>query len=150
MAVPIIIDFETRSLVDLTKTTADRYAEDPSTEVLCLALKAGDEMVGWWAPEWVAERVDLPNYITKGAIGAAIHAFPTVEAHNAGFEMALWHHIMVKRHGFSEIPLKKWRCSAAKAAMHGLPRSLAGAADALNLDTKKDMDGHKLMMKITR
>jgi len=73
-----------------------------------------------------------------------------VEAHNAEFERAMWYHIMHLRCGFYEIPISKWRCSAAKAASYSLPRSLEGAGQALGLDITKDAEGHRLMLKMCK
>jgi len=154
MAICLEMDFETRSLVDLTKTTTDRYAEDPSTEVLCLAIKREGEPTKWWVPPTVREKLDhgsdIPNEIFSAFLAEMVLEADIIEAHNAGFETALWHHVMVKRHGFPEIPADKWRCSAAKAAMHSLPRSLAGAADALKLEVHKSKEGKALMMSMCR
>jgi DNA polymerase len=73
-----------------------------------------------------------------------------LEAHNAGFEFAIWHNIMVPRYGWPEVDLRRWYCSAAKAASYGLPRSLDGATSALGLSQVKDKAGHRLMMKLCK
>ena len=39
------IDFETRSTIDLTDRGLDIYANDPSTEVLCIAFGTTPETV---------------------------------------------------------------------------------------------------------
>ena len=155
----ITLDFETRSFVDLTKTTQARYAEDPSTEVLCLSLKVGGTPTWWWAPAWVSEAVrgnksDPAFYgqeIDLTRLEEIVFA-PSTEnhAHNAGFERAIWREIMHKRFDLPDIPLEHWRCTAAKAAMHALPRSLDKAGAALSLPIKKDKVGHALMMKMCK
>ena len=50
-----VIDFETRSLVDLKKQGVSVYARHPSTEVLCL----GYQVIGDGSPEEVWERGDI-------------------------------------------------------------------------------------------
>ena len=51
----LTIDFETRSACDLRKSGAYRYAQDPSTDVMCLAFKPDDEPTRLWIPEWAQE-----------------------------------------------------------------------------------------------
>lgn len=41
----------------------------------------------------------------------------------------------------------KWRCTAAKAAAHALPRNLEGACLAMRLPIQKDMEGRRLILK---
>jgi DNA polymerase bacteriophage-type len=71
-------------------------------------------------------------------------------AHYSMFENYIWHHILVKRYGWPKIPLKQWRCTAALAGSHALPRSLENAALALNLTHKKDMEGKRTMLKMCK
>ena len=53
------------------------------------------------------------------------------------------------RYGFEDIPLERWRCTAARAAAMGLPRSLARACDAAGLEGK-DAAGYRIMMKMSK
>jgi len=48
------------------------------------------------------------------------------------------------------IPISRWRCTAAKAAMCSLPRKLEMSAKVLDLPTQKDMRGHKLIKKYSK
>lgn len=73
-----------------------------------------------------------------------------VEAHNAAFERAIWMNVAVPRHGWPAVGPDQWRCSAAKAAAHALPRSLDDAIDTLYLDVRKDMEGSALMKKLVK
>jgi DNA polymerase len=87
------------------------------------------------------ELIDLLEWVDSGQL---------VEAHNAAFERAIWTNIGVPRHGWSRVEPHQWRCSAAKAAAHALPRSLDDAIEALFLDVKKDMEGSALMKKLVK
>lgn len=156
----VTIDFETRSLVQFVKgktaqTSQDRYAEDPSTEVLFLAVKCGKQRTRWWAPSWVTEafsdNILFPDRINEERL-TELASNPDIvfEAHNAPFEIAIWDHIMHRRLGLPNIPVERWRCSAAKAATHGLPRGLAGATEAMGLPIQKDQGGHALMMQMCK
>jgi DNA polymerase len=57
---------------------------------------------------------------------------------------------MVPVYGFPPVALSQWRCSAAKAAAHSLPRALEEAVPALHLSIEKDMDGSKVMKKLAK
>ena len=137
----LTIDFETRSKCDLKKAGAFKYASDPSTEILCLAYKFND-----------GETLLSPTngYLHDEVLKDHVNSADIVEAHNAQFEMCIWSEILVKRYGWEEIPLEKWRCSAAKAAALALPRSLDGLGKALQLPIQKDMKGHRNMLKMSK
>jgi DNA polymerase len=80
-----------------------------------------------------------------------IRAGGLVEAHNVWFEFCIWRNTLLPRQeGWPDIPLDQWRCSAAKAATHALPRGLDKAAAALRIRHQKDVEGSKLMKKMTK
>lgn len=147
------IDFETRSAAKICTTGSWRYACDPTTEVLCLAFRLPfwpDGDVALWHPafpqfEWPEEGddrlADLFFWILDGGL---------VEAHNAFFERGIWNNIMIPRYGWIDVPAESWRCSAAKAASHALPRSLEDAGLALGLDVRKDTVGKKLLLRLCK
>lgn len=152
-------DFETRSRVDLKKCGAYVYAQDPSTDVLCSAVMVDNNRPRIWVNEeafpWIARgmstlRSQLPLMDTRDMINLLLEA-ERIEAHNAGsFERLIHHYVGEQRYGWPAIPLEKWRCSAAKCAMHALPRPLGEAARVLGLGAQKDMDGYSLMMKFCK
>ena len=126
----LTIDFETRSCADLKKFGAARYAQDPSTEVICLALKwQGQEPVLWYSPNFRSGVQSVSDETVKRMVDEA----EVLEAHNAQFEFFVWKYVM-PRYGFSMFDAGKLRCSLAKAAMYGLPRSLEQACEALAAD----------------
>ncbi len=136
----ITFDVETYSEIDL-KYGPWRYAEHPSTKILCMAWQVDDYLVQLWLPGeplpmWV--RAELWRY---GEI---------VEAHNAEFERAIWRKIMVPQFGAPDIPDEYWQCSAAKAAAHVLPRSLELACKVMRTDAQKDMAGKRTMKRLTK
>lgn len=140
------IDFETRSLCDLRKRGTAVYARDPSTSVLCMAWGLDDAPVQLWHPA-VGE---LEARSAPAALFAAIEAGALVEAHNVFFERNVWEHVCRGRYGWPAVPAAQWRCSLAKAATFALPKRLEHAAAALGLRNRKDAEGHKLMMRMTR
>ena len=149
----LTIDFETRSPVDLKKCGVYKYAEHPWTDVMCLCVKEDDEPVQTWIPQYVRfifGNESLPGQITTGELEALVSKADTIEAHNVEFERAIWNSVMVNKYGFRPLPEHKLRCSAAKAAVVGLPRALGKACKAMNLAQQKDDEGSKVMMKLTK
>jgi DNA polymerase len=136
------MDFETRSKLDVKKVGAFRYAEDASTEILCLAYRLPGKPVRIWHP-WgnAAPPADLLDWVSAGNL---------VEAHNAEFEYAIWNYVAVRRFGWPRINPEQLRCSAAKAAALALPRSLEGLGEALELPVKKNLDGRRHMLKMSK
>jgi DNA polymerase bacteriophage-type len=144
------IDFETRSVLDVTKVGAWIYSRHASTEVLCLAYK----LPGWKRPKlWHMAHPDigieaspLPKelfqWIRRGGL---------VEAHNAEFEMCIWQNVCLAM-GWPAIAPAQWRCSAAKASAVALPRALNDLCVALGLppDLQKDKRGKDLLRKYSR
>ena len=149
------IDFESRSACNLRKCGAWRYSQDPTTEVLCLGFRLPywePGRTGLWHPvacggaveEGAADLRDLDEllqWIESGAL---------VEAHNAWFEYCLWTNVMQPRFEWPAIPSASWRCSAALAAAHALPRGLDKALAALGLPIAKDPAGAKLLKKTAK
>jgi DNA polymerase bacteriophage-type len=147
------VDFESRSACNLKKSGAYKYSEHPTTDILCLAFRLPNWKKGktaLWHPAFphlgmkesgIDPLVELFNWIITGEL---------VEAHNAMFERALWRNIAVPRLGWPAIAGDQWRCSAAKAAAHALPRGLDDAAGALGLSIRKNAVGSKVMMKMNK
>lgn len=135
MTDPLLLDFETRSHADLRKVGAYRYAEDPSTEATMASWAVGRGPVMQWRPggdtSWLAMARDPHG--------------PPIVAHNAEFERE------VLRCVFGvDVPPERFRCTAARAARHSLPRSLDGACRALHLAAQKDPRGKRLVQKFAR
>lgn len=154
----IHLDFETRSLIDVTEVGPWKYSTDPSTSVLCLCFTIDDEKV------LTITKDDFDNYFYD-FIGDGGFTTPNIEqakalaldktnifkAHNSMFEFCMWNNVLHKRLGFPNMwDLKRWDCTAAKAASHALPRSLAKCAKALHLSEEKDESGKKTMLQLSR
>jgi len=163
----ITIDMETRSRVELKASGSHVYACDPSTQVFCVAVKEGGGQTRIWVAdyfldimntwlhstsvktqlqkEWASFQRDY--VISEEEAQRILSEADTVEAHNANFEMDIYAGVLKT---WPRIPLRKWRCSAAKAAAAALPRSLAGAGNALGLIQRKDKQGYFNMMKLCK
>lgn len=134
------LDFETRSVADLRKVGAYVYSQHPSTEVLLACWALDDEPIQTWY-----RGTAVPEALT------AALADPTVEvcAHNAGYERLMIANVLPATHWPSP-DLRRWDCTAARAARQALPRSLQGAGEALGLTLQKDKEGHALMMRMCK
>lgn len=135
------IDFETRSVVDLRRAGVYRYAEHPSTDVLCMAYAFDEE-----EPEiWVPGRAPMPY-----RVGEHVGLGGEVRAWNAQFERVIWNGILVRRHGAPVLRIEQVHDTAAEARAMGFPGSLGMTARILNLDTTKDEEGRRLMLQMSR
>ncbi len=136
------IDFETRSKCNLKLYGAFRYAQDPSTSVLCLAYQLPDmHSPTIWHP-WLSEApIDLWEWVVSGG---------RVESHNAEFEFCIWNYVCVKLYSWPRLSYTQLVCSAAKAAALSLPRKLDQLGPALDLPVVKDKEGHRLMLKMSK
>ena len=131
------IDFETYSEGPIQTLGASGYASHSTTEVLCLAIKITGGQATLWLPG-SAMPAELKDIVYDGG---------ELHAHNAYFERMIWKHVMVVQHGWPEVKLSQWHCTAARCAALALPRGLDKAATALGLTEKKDKVGHRLMLK---
>lgn len=143
--VKVHLDFESRSRVDIWSTGAYVYSRDPSTEIMCLAYAVGDgpvKIIPWSAIQ-MYPLID-PFEELRSLAENKEHLF---YAHNALFEQLIWRHKLTQ-YGLPNLPINRWRCTAAKALTHGLPKSLADAAFALGCTQKKDLLGRSVMLKV--
>lgn len=159
----ITLDFETRSVVDLPKMGAQRYAYDPSTQALCLRWMFDDDVdnVGLWhrahpiidpktgeptGKNWT-EASEIPTELIK-----RIEDGEPVEAHNAGFEYYIWNEALLREFPDFRVKLtvEQLHCSAAKASCLSLPRSLGDAVAAVNLDRRKNPRGRYLIQRLSK
>lgn len=137
----VSIDFETRSAVDLRKTGVYKYADDPSTDIWCMAYSAPwlDDVAIWMPGDPMDTR--LEDWIVEGGL---------LTAWNANFERTIWNTIMVSRYNWPRTKIKQWRCTMAQASAMGLPRALGQAAAVLGVQEQKDKTGAALMLRMAR
>ena len=142
------IDFETRSKVDIWKTGVWVYATSPSTELLCVAYAVDD------GPVSIIRCEDILTYPLSDPfieLRTLANAKDTIFcAHSALFEQLLWRFKLQDRFNLPVLPIKRWRCTMAKALAVGLPRSLAEAASALGTVHKKDIRGRTVMLRLCK
>lgn len=151
----VFLDFETRSLVDIKSSGAWKYAEDDSTDVLCMVWAVEDQEPKLFIPPQFND--SFTQDVTSGLkMAGEFHRLILDEeetlfvAHNAFFEKAIWFNIMHKRYGMPAIDDSRWRCSASVAASFALPRALGNVCPVLGLTHQKDDDGHRIMLQLSR
>lgn len=144
----LVLDFETRSKCDLKKRGAHVYSLDPSTQPTCLAFKIrGDTRIYFLDFAAINRRWAHQPEALRKLWQRLIDEEYEFTCHNAMFEKVIYENILVKRYGWPRIPFAQYRCTAAKAAACALPRSLAGAGEAMGLHIQKDLNGHIAMMR---
>lgn len=129
------IDVETRSVADLPKAGAYRYAEHPTSEIILFNYRWDDGTEGQWRRgDYVDVRV--VEHIRQGG---------RVVAHNAAFERSQFAALL----GL-DIKIEQMDCTMARAQAVGLPGALFAVGKALALPEVKDMGGHNLMMQMCK
>ena len=121
------IDFETRSHCDLKKHGVYNYAQDGTTEVLCMSYAFDDEDVQTWLPSQpFPERV-------RNHTGL-------IYAHNAAFErLIFWYVLQIN------FKLEQFYCTATQARANCAPGSLEDVGRFAGASMKKDYRGAQLI-----
>jgi len=125
--VKLWIDFETRSRCDLRSRGVYNYAQDASTDVLCMSYAFGDDDVQTWLPSQ-----PFPTTVRdhKGL----------VYAHNAAFErLIFWYVLQI------DFKLEQFYCTAAQARANCAPGSLEDVGRFAGATMKKDHRGSQLI-----
>lgn len=125
------VDFETRSRYDLKVGGVYNYAQDASTEVLCMSYAFDNDPVQTWLP---------------------VHPFPErvanfkgqIRAHNAAFERLIFWYVLQLNPD-----LTQFYCTAAQARANCLPGSLEDIGRALGASMKKDHRGAALIRQLS-
>ena len=143
------LDYETRSLCDIKRTGAFKYAEDPSTEILCAAIARSDEEPLLWVnPKFAFDDLfTCQSYPGADELMVEMCAGTgPVYAHNAQFEHAITNHC--PNSPFA-VDIRRWRCTAAMSRRAAIPPSLEKAAETLGLLQQKDSKGKTLIRKFS-
>jgi DNA polymerase len=121
------VDFETRSRCDLKTRGVYNYAQDGSTEVLCMSYAFDDEDVQTWTPAQ-----PFPEAVAKHT--------GQIRAHNAAFErLIFWYVLQI------DFKLEQFYCTAAQARANCAPGSLEDVGRFASVNMKKDHRGAQLI-----
>jgi len=120
-------DFETKSECDLRKHGVYNYAQDPTTDVLCMSYAFGDGEVQTWLP-------------TEPFPAAVAQHKGLIYAHNAAFErLIFWYVLQI------EFKLEQFVCTAAQARANCAPGSLEDVGRFSGSSMRKDHRGAQLI-----
>lgn len=131
----LLLDCETYSSAEISKTGAFKYAEAPDFEILLLACAWDD------GPVRVLDLLDPNGHDEMPDIMSGILDPDIVKvAHNSAFERAC-----LTRYLGRDLPPEEWEDTMILAAMNGLPLSLDAAGAALELRDQKIREGTALI-----
>jgi DNA polymerase len=134
------IDFETRSKAPLKDVGLDIYANDPTTEVLCIAygIEPYSVICGSISEPYLKPLLD---HVANGG---------KIQAWNAMFEYAIWNCVCVPKYGWPPLKLEQCIDTMAIAAANNIPQSLEDAAIFMDAHHKKDPVGKRLIQKLSK
>ncbi len=131
------VDFETRSRCDLRAKGVYNYAQDASTDVLCMSYAFDDEPVKTWVPFLTCP----DGYVKENPFPLHIAQHTgQIRAHNAAFERLIFWYVL----GINFHP-EQFYCTAAQARANCLPGSLEDVGRALSSVMRKDHRGSQLI-----
>ena len=133
------VDFETRSRCDLPSRGVYNYAQDISTQVLCMSYAFDDEDVQTWTPDQ-----SFPQKVS-----AAILSGVQIRAHNAAFERLIFWYVICPDHGVPEPALTQFYCTATQARANCAPGSLEDVGRFAGAGMRKDHRGAALVRALS-
>jgi len=133
----VSLDFEVFSRCDLKKCGVSRYAEDPTTETLCLGYGIEPNDVRLWIAGQPAPH-DLFDWMGRYKM----------RAWNAYFELRIWEEVCTRRMGWPTVDETMFVDTQADALALSLPDSLDQCGSALNAQYLKDPKGKMLIKKL--
>jgi len=123
----LYVDFETRSTCDLRAKGVYNYAQDASTDVLCMSYAFDDDEVTTWVPTQPFPE-SVRNYTGQ------------IRAHNAAFErLIFWYVLQIN------FKLEQFYCTATQARANCAPGSLEDVGRFAGASMKKDHRGAQLI-----
>jgi DNA polymerase len=125
------IDFETRSRCDLFSRGVYNYAQDGTTDVLCMSFAFDDDPVVTWTPD-----MPFPNAVRQHT--------GQIRAHNAAFERLIFWYVLQ-----CDFQLEQFYCTATQARANCLPGSLEDVGRAISSNMRKDHRGSQLIRALS-
>ena len=131
------VDFETRSACDLTVAGVYNYAQDASTDVLCMSYAFDDEDVVTWTPTYTDEQ----GRVQKNPFPAQVADHKgLIYAHNAAFERLIFWYVLQQN-----FALEQFYCTATQARANCAPGGLEDVGRFASASMKKDHRGAQLI-----
>jgi DNA polymerase bacteriophage-type len=129
------LDYETRSRCDLRTRGSYNYAQDPSTEIICMAYAFDDEDVVLWTPDQPFPKRIAQHFFSQEQI----------RAHNAGFDRLITEFVLCQDFKVPTPVLSQWYCTAAQARANCAPGSLEDVGRFASSSMRKDHRGNQLI-----
>ena len=118
-------------MVNLPVSGVYAYAQDLSTEILCMSYAFDDEEVVTW----------LPIHPFPTRIVEHIYAEGRIVAHNATFERLITNYVLCSDFKVPEPSMASWYCTATQARANCAPASLEDVGRFAGLGMRKDTRG---------
>jgi len=135
------LDYETRSRCPLKSKGAYNYAQDRSTEILCLSYAFDDEEVVTWIPADGGQALSrVADHIRSGG---------QLRAHNAGFDRLITEYVLCSDFNIPTPMLDQWYCTATQARANCAPGSLEDVGRFAGASMQKDYRGGELIRKLS-
>jgi DNA polymerase len=125
------IDMETRSRCDLTSRGVYNYAQDGTTDVLCMSYAFDEGEVVTWQPDQPFPE-SVRNHTGR------------IYAHNAAFERLIFWYVLQ-----CNFQLEQFVCTATQARANCLPGSLEDVGRAISSVMRKDHRGAQLIRALS-
>ena len=125
------LDFESRSRCDLSAKGVYNYAQDASTDVLCMSYAFDDDEVVTWTPDQPFPEM-VRNHTGR------------IYAHNAAFERLIFWYVLQ-----CNFQLEQFVCTATQARANCLPGSLEDVGRAISSNMRKDHRGSQLIRALS-
>jgi DNA polymerase len=125
------VDFETRSKCDLFSRGVYNYAQDGTTDVLCMSFAFDDDPVVTWTPD-----MPFPDAVRQHT--------GQIRAHNAAFERLIFWYVLQ-----CDFQLEQFYCTATQARANCLPGSLEDVGRAISSNMRKDHRGSQLIRALS-
>ena len=160
------IDVETFSKILLKTAGTYRYAEDKSTDIMCLVFAFGDEDPNLWIPDPQNKElvIQIRTWMHEHYPRGMVHIGPKCPsrigwharsggrfwAFNAMFERRILKGPAGKRIGFPKTKRNQWHCVMVQGKESGLPADLGRCAKALKCKHQKDENGRGDMLRVSK
>jgi len=125
------IDFETKSRCNLLTRGVYNYAQDISTEVLCMSYAFDDNDVITWTPD-----MPFPEEVARHE--------GMIYAHNAAFERLIFWYVLQVNY-----KLDQFYCTATQARANCAPGSLEDVGRFAGASMRKDFRGSQLVRALS-
>jgi DNA polymerase bacteriophage-type len=138
----IIIDFETRSRVDIKTCGVSKYVACPDFGVLIAAVKFDNQ------PAVAIYRGNPHNWAINQELIRRVKAKELLVAHNVGFDYRVYQR-WASRMGWPDTPITQWACTQTAAMAAGLPAKLEHIGQTFGLGGK-DTSGARLITELCK